>query len=234
MDTRRDFLRFAAGAAGGALLSGWTLRAPAAEDAVLACTHATPAVRVDTSLPDPVLDNSRPQRTIQALAPGYHDGRTIGLYYSEIEAKIRTKFRSLAPGRRSPACLFITAVDVGIVMPKRQIYVASELLPGTCPHTAVLQHERKHEATDDHAVRKHAPRIETAIQDAVAKLGPLEVSANEHAAVQARLDEVLRSAFDKAWQAFLAERSDLQRQVDAGLEYARVTASCPDWSPIQR
>jgi len=231
---RRDFLRFASRMAGGALVSAWTLRTPAAEAATLACTNTGPTVRVDASLPDPVLDNSQPQLAIQTLAPVYHGGRTIGLYYSEVDAKIRTQYRSLAPGKASPACFSITAVDVGIVMPKRRIYVASELRPETCPHAAVLQHERKHQATDDLAVHRHVPRIQRTIEDAVAKLGPLEASLDEHDSVQARVEKIVRSAFDKAWQAFLAERSELQRQVDAGMEYARVTASCADWGQLQQ
>lgn len=193
-------------------------------------------MHLNVSVPEPVLDNSKPQRAIQALNPGYHGGRSVGLYSAEIQAKVETRFRSLGfrGGKAAPTCLTISAVDVRIVMPTRRIYVASELWPGTCPHTAVLEHERKHEATDDHAVRKYAPRIQQAIQDAVASVGPLQVSAEEHEAAQARLARTVQSAFDKAWAAFMAERSELQRQVDAGLEYARVTASCPDWSQVRQ
>jgi hypothetical protein len=228
--TRRDLLRFAGSAAGVSVVS--TLLAPAAEAAARACDHAAPVVHVDASLPDPVLDNSQPQRAIQALAPGYHGGRTVGLYYAELQAKIETRFRSFALGRPSPACLSITTVNVALTMPTRRIYVASELSPGSCPHTAVLGHERKHQATDDLAIRKHTRRLQREIQDAVVGAGPLEASADQQGAAQARLEKVVRSAFDQAWSAFQAERSELQRLVDAGLEYARVTASCPDWSPI--
>jgi len=234
--TRRDFLQLAGTAAGVSVVSLSTLWTPATRAAALACTHAQPSVHVDVSLPEPVLDNSQPQRAIQALAPGYHGGRTIGLYSAEVAAKIETQFRSLGlrGGKAAPACLFITAVDVRFVMPTRRIYVSSELWPGTCPYTAVLDHERKHEATDDQAVRKHAPLMRQAIEDAVANLGPFQVSADEHDAAQARLERAVQSTFDKAWATFQAERSDMQRQVDAGLEYARVTASCSDWSQIQQ
>jgi hypothetical protein len=232
--TRRDFLRFAGTAAGVSGVSMSTLWTPVARAAALACTHPQPSVHVDASLQEPVLDNSQPQRAIQALAPGYHGGRTVGLYSAQVEAKIETRFRSLALGRASPACLSLTAVDVRIVMPTRRIYVARELWPGTCPHTAVLEHERKHEAADDQAVHKHTPRLQQAIQDAVVNVGLLEAAPDEHDAAQARLTKLVRSAFDRAWQAFQDERTELQRQVDAGLEYARVTASCPDWSQLQQ
>ena len=228
--TRREFLRFAVNAGAAALL---LTPLPSVEATVPACGNVQPPVHVDTSLPEPILDNSQPQRAIQSLAPGYHGGRTIGLYSAEVEARIQTHFRSVGVKGASLACLFVTGVDVDIVMPKRRIYVSSELWPGTCPHTAVLEHERKHEATDDRAIRIHAPRIRQAIQDALKQV-PAQVSAEEHDAAQRRVDRVIRSAFDKAWVAFIADRSDLQRQVDAGLEYARVAASCPDWSPIRQ
>ena len=231
--TRREFMRFAVSAAAVSAAS-MPLWPPAAKATAAACGNAEPAVHVDASLPEPILDNSQPQRAIQTLAPGYHGGRTIGLYYAEVEAKIQTNFRSIGLARASRACLFVTAVDVGIAMPKRRIYVSSELWPGTCPHSAVLEHERKHEATDDQAIRIHAPRIRQAIQDTILNQGPIRASAEERGAAQARLERAIQSAFDRAWAAFLAERSELQRQVDAGLEYARVAASCPDWSPIQQ
>ena len=233
--TRRDFLRLAGGAAGASAVSVSMLWAPAVEAAVPACTGASPAVHVDASLPEPILDNSQPQRAIQARAPaGYHGGRTVGLYQAEVAAKIQTRFRSVWVRNTSPACLSVTAVEVGITMPMRRIYVASELWPGTCQHNAILGHERKHQATDDQAIRKHAPRLQQAIQDALARLGPIQASADERGAAQARLERVVQSAFDRAWDAFQAERNDLQQQVDAGLEYARVTASCPDWSQLRQ
>lgn len=231
--TRREFLRFA-GSAAVSVVSISTLAASVAEAATLTCGRPQVPVRVDASLPEPVLDNSQPQRAIQAMAPaGYHGGRTIGLYSAEVAAKIETRFSSVWLTKSSPACLSLTAVHVGITMPTRRIYVSSELSPGTCQHNAILGHERKHEATDDIAVHKHAPHIQGAIHDAVAKLGPIEASAGGHDAAQAHLTKMVQSAFDRAWAAFLAERSDAQRQVDAGLEYARVAASCPDWSQLR-
>jgi hypothetical protein len=234
-DTRRGFLRLAAGAAGASIVSLSTRLAPDSRAAALACGRAKPAVHMDVSAPEPVIDNSLPQRAIQAINPGYHGGRTIGLYAAETQAKIQTQFRSLGVrgGKAAPVCLYITAVDLRLFMPTRRIYVSSELWPDTCPYTAVLGHERKHEAADDQAIRKHAPRIQQAVEDALANLGPLEMPADERDAAQARWTHLVQSAFDKAWATFQGERNELQRQVDSGLEYARVTASCPDWSQIQ-
>jgi hypothetical protein len=226
--TRRSFLRLVAGAIVGstpAISTSWA--------ASLSCGRAEPAVRIDASLPQPVLDNSKPQRAIQALAPGYHGGRTIGFYFAEVTAKVEMQFRAAWLSRASAACVLITGVDVRFAMPTRRIYVASEFWPGTCQYGAVLAHERKHEAADDRLIREHAPRIQQAVRDAVVNLSPLEAPANQREAAQARLQKAVQAAFDKTWTAFQAERSEAQRQVDAGLEYARVTASCPDWRQLR-
>jgi hypothetical protein len=227
--TRRDFLRLAVGAIGTSMPSISTALA-----ATLACGAREPAIRVDAKLPQPMVDNSKSQRAIRALAPGYHGGHTVGLYSAEVAANLELKFRSSWLGRASPACVVITEVDIRFAMPTRRIYVASELWPGTCPHTAVLAHERKHEATDDRLIREHAPRIQQAVRDAVINLGPLEAPADQQKAAQARLQAVVQTAFDKSWAVFQAARSEAQHQVDAGLEYARVTASCPDWSQLRQ
>jgi hypothetical protein len=232
---RRDFLRLGGSVAGIAVASLSTAWSPATLAAALACTHAPPAVRVDASLPGPIVDNSQPLRAIAALAPpGYHGGRTIGLYLAQVEAKIEMQFRSFWIGRNAPACVFISGIDVRFAMPTRRIYVASEFWPGTYQHNAVLAHERKHEATDDDVIREHVPRIQQAVRTAAADLGAIEAPAGQQNAAQARLETTVQAAFDKSWAAFMADRSERQRQVDAGLEYARVTASCPDWSQLRQ
>ncbi len=227
--TRRDFLRLAAGAIGvsiPAISTSWA--------APFACGHADPTIRIDASLPQPVLDNSKPQRAIQALAPDYHGGRTTGFYFAEVTANVEMQFRAAWLSRASTACVIITGVDLRFAMPTRRIYVASEFWPGTCQYGAVLAHERKHESADDRLIREHVPRIQQAIRNAVLNLSPLEVPADQRQAAQARLQKAVQAAFDKTWAAFQAARSEAQRQVDAGLEYARVTASCPDWNQLRR
>ena len=133
--TRRNFLRVAGGAvAGVSFASLSTFLAPDTRAAALACGRAKPDVHMDVSLTEPVIDTSLPQRAIQELNPGYHGGRTIGLYSAEAAAKLQTQFRSLGlrGGKTAPACLYITAVDVRVLIPNRRIYVSREIGRASC------------------------------------------------------------------------------------------------------
>ncbi|HXP76134.1 MAG TPA: hypothetical protein VN823_18480 [Stellaceae bacterium] len=199
------------------------------------CKGSAPLVAVGVDLPEPAIDNTLPQREIQALSPTYHGSRTVGLYWTRIEAQFGTRIRMIGPAiERAAACLSITTVDVHLTMSTRKIYVSKELEPGACTYAAVLTHERKHQMTDDQVLREHAPRIRQAIERAVIDAGPREALPAEREAARAGLTKVVQAAFKKAFDALLSERTALQEQVDAGLEYARVTASCSDWSTLPR
>ena len=199
------------------------------------CKGGVPLVTVGMNLPEPVIDNTLAQREVQALSPAYHGGRSVGLYWTRIEAQLGTRIRMVGPAlERAAACLSVTSVDVHLTMPTRRIYVAKELAPGACTYAAVLAHERKHQMADDNVLREHAPRIRQAIERAVIDAGPSEALPAERENARARLTKVVQTAFKKAFDALLSERTALQEQIDAGLEYARVTASCSDWSTLPR
>jgi hypothetical protein len=196
---------------------------------------SAPIVTVSLDLPEPVIDNTLPQQEVQAKSPGYHGGRTIGLYWARIEAKFVSRIRMAGLALEgAPASLSVTAVEVHLTMPARRIYVSKELEPGACTYAAVLGHERKHQMTDDQALRDHAPRIREAIERAVIAAGPREAPPARREAARADLTRAVEAAFKNAFDEFQSERTALQAQVDAGLEYARVTASCPDWSALPR
>jgi len=211
------------------------LTAAAPASAAGTCKANTPAVTVGVNLREPVIDNTLPQREIQALAPGYHGGRTVGLYSARIEAQSVSRIREIGLALESaPVCLAITAVEVHLTMPARRIYVSKELKPETCAYAAVLSHERKHQMTDDDALRVHAQRIRQAIERAVIDAGSRQVLPADRERARAVLTEVVQAAFKNAFDALQSERTALQARVDAGLEYARVTASCSDWSTLPR
>jgi len=209
------------------------LAAAAPASATETCKANAPVVTVGVNLPEPVIDNTLPQREIQALSPGYHGGRTVGLYSARIEAQSVSRIREVGLAlERAPTCLSITAVEVHLTMPVRRIYVSKELKPETCAYAAVLGHERKHQRTDDDALREHAQRIRRAIERAVIDAGPRQVLPADRERARAVLTEIVQTAFNKAFDALQSERTALQAGVDAGLEYARVTASCSDWSTL--
>ncbi len=198
------------------------------------CRASAPLVAVDLDLAEPAVDNTLPQREIQAKSPGYHAGRSVGLYWAQVEAKLATHMRIGPALPREPACVSITAVDVHLWMPIRRIYVARELQPGGCTYSAVLAHERKHQATDDRVLQDNESRIRQAVERAAADAGGRLALPADRERAQADLTKAVQAAFNRVFDGLMSERSVLQARVDAGLEYQRVTVSCPDWGELGR
>ncbi len=192
------------------------------------CEAATPEVSINMPLQDPVVDSSLAQPALQQLSdqfiPGRHGGHTLGLYRSRLMTSYTTKMRSAALS--DSVCVSIVSVQIVFTMPERRIYVAGEWKPGTCGYTAILEHERKHQSADDQVIREHLQRFRRAVESAVAKAGALVVPAAQRATAQDRLEKVVQAAVESELQELGAEQKRMQEEVDAGLEYARVRASC--------
>lgn len=193
------------------------------------CAAAKPTVAIVHGIPKPTLDNTLSQPELQALAPpARHGGRTQGLYRARIEIgyTAQTRITDLRKEPASPVCVSLASVEVRVSLRERRIYVAREWKPGTCAYTAILDHERKHQAVDEELVRRYEPRIRQAIESAVAKAGPLAVLATQREEAQDRLAKAMEAAVAQVFNELSEEQKDRQADVDAGLEYARVTDSC--------
>jgi hypothetical protein len=196
--------------------------------AAAGCEAKTPEVSINMPLQEPVVDSSLAQPALQQLSdqfvPGRHGGRTLGLYRSRLMTSYTTKMRITTSS--DSVCISIASVQIVFTMPERRIYVAGEWKPGTCGYTAILEHERKHQAADDQVIREHLQRFRRAVESAVVKAGALAVPTAQSATAQDRLEKVVQAAVESEFQELTAEQKSMQQEVDAGLEYARVRASC--------
>lgn len=192
------------------------------------CVVSPPVVRINVFLPDPVLDNSEPQAAIQRRAPQSHSGHTVGLYVGALKHRIETESHFVGNPRQ--VCVNVAAVTVNLGVADRRIYLAREWPPGSCPYSAILGHERKHQAADDTALRQAAWAIRDAIIKKVAAVGPLAVPRPQQEAAAQRLSDAVGATFQAQVTRLGEEERRLQRAVDAGFEYARLTASCPEFS----
>jgi hypothetical protein len=192
------------------------------------CEAKTPEVSINMPLQEPGVDSSLTQPALQQLSdqliPGRHGGHTLGLYRSRLMTSHTTKMRSVPSA--DLVCISIASVQIVFTMPERRINVASEWKPGTCGYTAILEHERKHQAADDQVIREHQQRFRQAIENAVAKAGPLAVPVARRETAQDRLEKVVQAAIEREIEDLVAEQKRMQQEVDAGLEYARVQGSC--------
>lgn len=191
------------------------------------CDAVTPPIWTNLSLPAPYLDNSQPQAAIQRRAPQSHGGHTIGLYVGTLKSAVQTGFRITTTAGRS--CVIVAVVTVNLGVADRRIYLAHEWAPGSCPYRAILEHERKHQAADDRAMRDAAQAMRGNIARTVAAIGPLLVPRSQEKTAQQRLSDAIERTFQADATRLLIEDQRLQRAVDAGFEYARLTSSCSEF-----
>jgi hypothetical protein len=198
------------GAVGAAALGALGMPPPAA---AASCEAKMPEVRINMPLQEPGVDSSLTQPALQQLSdqliPGRHGGHTLGLYRSRLMTSHTTKMRSVPSA--DLVCISIASVQIVFTMPERRINVASEWKP---------------QAADDQVIREHQQRFRQAIENAVAKVGPLAVPVAQRETAQDRLEKVVQAAMERELEDLVADQKRMQQEVDAGLEYARVQGSC--------
>jgi hypothetical protein len=210
------------------LLLGAALALPAVSArAAPGCPATAAPVRINLSLPPPVLDNSLPRAAIQLKSPHSHGGHTVGLYIGTLKSSLAIDFRTLTmPGR---SCVAVAGATINLGIADRRIYLAQEWPAGSCPYRAILEHERKHQAADDRALKNGAQAMRAEIGAAIGSLGPLLVPSSAEKSARQRLFDAVNSAFHAGTARLLLDQGRLQQEVDAGFEYARLTASCSEF-----
>jgi hypothetical protein len=186
-----------------------------------------PPIWINLSLPSPVLDNSRTRAEIQQKAPQSHGGHTVGLYVGTLKTSVQVGFQIVS--RAGQSCVAVSVVTVNLGVADRHIYLAHEWPPGSCPYRAILDHERKHQAADDKALRGAAQAIRDEIAKTVASIGSLVVPPSGAKAAQQRLNDAVTGAYRMGTARLLLDQGRRQQAVDAGFEYARLTASCSEF-----
>jgi hypothetical protein len=190
------------------------------------CPAPTADVRIELNVPRPVIDNTLPQPALQSLAGmQHHDGRTLGLYRTELKMSSRAHLAQHQVG--GEVCVTVDRVTVRISMPLRTIYIVQAWEPGTCGYESVLAHERKHQAVDDAILTEQIPRLRIEISDALAALPPRHsVPIHKADDASARLSELIASIVKRSTSALFAARASRQAEVDNPQEYRRVRAAC--------
>jgi hypothetical protein len=210
------------GIAALALVAG--LAAPA--QATAYCAPSSAVVAMEADLPEPVVDNSLPQPTLQDFAgKRYHGGRTLGLYRMTLTIDWTARLvRSAVDGK---ICLSIDHVTLHVAMSSRRIYIVRERRPGTCAYESVLAHERKHQVVDDEVMTEELPRLRASVARAIVALPPTSpIPAADAAIAERLLTQPVAEAVQSGWDELAAARAARQATVDTADEYSRVRAAC--------
>lgn len=125
-------------------------------------------------------------------------------------------------------CLWIDKVTVEIVVDP-VIMIAAEHPEGSCKHSAILEHEKKHVATDLAVVKEYLQPARQAVALAVQKVGVVGPKPTAKAdEFKKKMTEYIQNALKAEMDKMYADRRERQAAIDTKEEYDRVDAMCPD------
>ena len=124
-------------------------------------------------------------------------------------------------------CVYINSIDVTIHIDP-VIFIAKEHPPGTCMHSAVMAHEKKHVREDQLIINKYVSLVRKALDKKVATLGSTHgpVDTKDMPALQKQLQTALNQIILDYSDQMSKERRVRQQAIDTIEEYDEVGRQC--------
>ncbi|MFH1803736.1 MAG: hypothetical protein ABID63_02475 [Pseudomonadota bacterium] len=201
---------------------------------VMAQTHIcrfgeTPPVSLSFVNKDPQLDRSRSVRWLNQRSNRNSRWIVSGLTEYELRAAFDMKIEPVAAGN-GLYCLWPARVLPRVEVVKHLVYVASELVRGTCEYDVVYAHEAQHVAInqriEDEINKAMQGLVETITQDFAA------MTALPASMVQNRSQQLL-TRYGRDFQNLITQvdraRTRDHAAIDTSAEYGRIASQCgPD------
>lgn len=164
--------------------------------------------------------------TVSPYGP-QHKTNVSGLMSGSIEVKNQIGFMHETYEQLGVGCLYLNSVEVRVHVDPT-VYIAREHPQGSCMHTAVLEHERKHVREDQLIVNKYANIIGKALASVVnsqgAAFGPYE--KERMPVVQQNIQNSLNKVVKKYNDELNQERRQRQQAIDNFEEYESIGKRC--------
>lgn len=148
----------------------------------------------------------------------------VGLTEAAMSLDSSFRIRTSKSPRDPMTCAQITKLTVTYGFHETTIYMPTELKSYTCGYSVVLNHEKKHVATDKKFLRHAAPRIRRDLEKVVRKLGVIRSGSSGGA--QQRLSTQLDKEVSAIGNRYAKERRKWHEKVDTPQEYKRISRSC--------
>lgn len=159
---------------------------------------------------------------------GHTEQIVFGLHEGTMNLSYETRMGGTVWEEYGLGCLYYDKIKVTLEL-NPVIYVVRELKPGSCPHRAVLVHEKKHVKVDRSIANKYAREIGLALQravDSVGVIGPFHLAEME--ARQAQLGEHIRTVVGGIKHRMVEEQLAAQQAVDSLEEYESISHEISD------
>jgi len=164
--------------------------------------------------------------TISPYGP-QHKTNVSGLMSGAIGIKHQISFIHESYEQVDQACLYLKEINVKINIDPT-IFIAKEYPQGSCMHTAVLTHERKHVVEDQLVVNRYANIIGRALVEAVnvkgSTYGPFKIDQLKQQQQQAQ--DSLHNIVKRLNLQMNEERQRRQQAIDTLEEYQSIGARC--------
>jgi hypothetical protein len=155
----------------------------------------------------------------------------VGLYRSQMAVRTEVEYEVYRQGRA--ACVRIRQVAVHLRLAAPRISIARELDPDVCRRRVTMIHETVHYRIDQEIIRRYAPTLKAAAEQAAARLRPLGGGDGQVEALQRALLNQITQAVRAADDRMEAQRSAEQSGHDSPQEYRRANSVCPTDDPAR-
>jgi hypothetical protein len=131
------------------------------------------------------------------------------------------------------ACVWLGSVVVDLTPDSIRIYIPKEYRPNSCESTALLLHERQHEALHRAGIKNAAQKMRLALARAEDLPGPLTpISAANPEEAYARLKLMVDKVVRPIYEDYLRKSQAEQDSLDTLETYRRLGEACPAWKRI--
>lgn len=122
-------------------------------------------------------------------------------------------------------CIWVTALNYQFTDPQPQLWVASELPPGSCIAQEIIAHESRHVAVFENAMLRLQSQADAALR-LVLSLPPVQVAyGQEESGYQALYDRI-NSTMQPLIAQYGAEVTAANNAIDTPGEYLRLSNAC--------
>lgn len=150
---------------------------------------------------------------------------SVGLTIASFTVQIKASLKGYK-AKNGMLCFWVQTAEAALSIPKTTVYVAANYPRGSCEFDAITAHEAQHVAINREIMLRFAPRMETALRQAVEDVNPIIVVAKEEANqtlndIQNRMKPLLAQ--------MERERDAANGVIDTPESYKRTRARCRNW-----
>lgn len=169
---------------------------------------------------------------VAAAGPNWQSiGLTLASLLLSVEVRVAaTPLKTTRGGEPAPSsdyCVRLTAATVKFGVQRLSAYVAREYRPGTCAFDIVREHEGRHVAIHQSAVKRYAPLIKKRLDTMARDLRPIRAATPQEGAE--RLRKTLNEDLTRIFDAMSREMERQNGAMDTPAAYAAERTRCSNW-----